>query len=129
MNPETFRSSILVVFFGLITAAIVAAQAPQAADAESAELKLLRSTNARLVKENEALKSEVVALKKQLTLGEGTTTRPAAMSNTGAAAGGAKRVVFILDATGSILNLFDAAREQLQKKVQELNADQMFAVV
>jgi len=98
-------------------------------DTTAAELRLLRSTNERLVKENQTLKAELAALKKKLAEAE-PTTRPAALS---AGGGGAlpapKKIVFMLDASGSMLNVFDEAREEVRKSIEELKPDQSFAVV
>ena len=101
----------------------------QETDAASAELKLLRATNDRLAKENAALKAELAALKKKLAEAE-PTTRPAALSAGGAGALPApKKIVFMLDASGSMLNVFDEAREEVRKSIEELKPDQSFAVV
>jgi hypothetical protein len=116
-------------FIVLLLATSLAAAQTSDSDTSAAELKLLRSTNQRLAKENDALKAEVAALKKKLSEGE-ATTRPAALS----AGGGGKiiasnRVVFILDGAGSMLNVFDRAKDDLRERISELKPDQLFAVV
>src|SRR2546426_677091 len=101
---------------GFIIAALAfienhAAMAQTANDPTAAEVRLLRSTNDRLAKENDALKAELATLKKKLAEGE-TTTRPAALSAGSDAPGAPRKIVFILDGSGSMLNVFDRAREE-----------------
>ena len=78
MNFSKLRRLLAAIVAIILAIPLIAAQAADP-DTSAAELRLLRSTNERLTRENEALKAEVAALKKKL--GEGDpTTRPAALS-------------------------------------------------
>src|SRR6266568_5609761 len=115
-----FRTLSLPIGYLAMLLALRPAHAQTAdSDTTAAELRLLRSTNERLVKENQTLKGELAALKKKLAEAE-PTTRPAALS---AGGGGAlpapKKIVFMLDASGSMLNVFDEAREEVRKSIEE----------
>ena len=59
-----------------------------------------------------------------LTLAAGPATRPAATSPAPA-----KRVVILLDATGSMMNRFDTVSREARKRVDMLAADQSFTLV
>src|SRR5262245_26828613 len=69
----------------------------------------LRTTNERLLRENEALREEIETLKKKLAEGK-PTTRPVMLS-AGAAANGTagvpRKIVYIIDASGSMMDAFD----------------------
>ena len=128
MNFSRLRRLLATIVAIILAMPLIAAQTADP-DTSAAELRLLRSTNERLTKENEALRAEVAALKKKFGEGD-ATTRPAALSAGGAGAvGGSKRVVFILDGSGSMLNVFDQAKDDLRQRVSELKPDQMFAVI
>jgi len=114
------------VFLGILLAAGVDVNAQQS-DTTAAEVRLLRNTNERLLRENEALREEVAALRKKVAEGD-AATKPAALSASGAAAV-PKRIVFIMDGSGSMLNEFDKQRDDVRRWIERLKDDQSFAVV
>src|SRR5215204_4818954 len=94
-SPNMWR--LIVAAVGLVLFTGESARA-QESDSANAEIRLLRGTNERLVRENEALRDDVEALRKTLA-DRGASTRPAALSaGSGAAsAAPAKKIVFIMD--------------------------------
>jgi hypothetical protein len=120
---------IVVVFAWLLLASEYPAWA-QESDSTNNEIRLLRTTNDRLARENDALRAEIDALRKRLVEGE-PTTRPAALSagGGGTAPAPAKRIVFIMDGSGSMLNQIDRERDDVRRQIEELKPDQLFAVV
>jgi hypothetical protein len=126
MKSATAWWLILLSMSMLVAMPVAAAQTAEP-DATAAEVRLLRITNERLLRENEALREEVAALKKKRADGE-AATKPIALSAAGAAAV-PKRYVFIMDGSGSMLNEFDKERNDVRRWIEDLKADQWFGVV
>src|SRR5689334_14152114 len=92
---------ILVLLAGFLSSASRSQALAQDSDATS-EVKQLKTTNERLLLENEALREELDALKKKLAEAK-PATRPEMLSAAGAA-NGPKKIVYIIDASGSMMD-------------------------
>lgn len=117
---------ILALLAGFFAAIWTANAFAQDSDATS-EVKILRTTNERLLRENEALREELDALKQKLAEAK-PATRPAMLSAAGAATE-PKKIVYIIDASGSMMDVFDSVRDEVRRSIEELRPDQFFAVV
>ena len=115
--------ALLAGFFLSASTSHALADEPDAAN----EVKILRTTNERLLRENEELREQVEALKKSLSEAK-PTTRPAMLSAAGPA-NGPKRIVYIIDASGSMMDAFDSVRDEVRRSIEELRPDQFFGVV
>jgi uncharacterized protein with von Willebrand factor type A (vWA) domain len=128
------KALILLTILTAVGTALATDEAPTPIDpiqTIQAENKVLRSTVARQAKEITQLQAQLDLLAHRLKIlgitGEQLEATDAAPED--AARGGKpRRVVFVIDASGSMINSFGAAKVELLKAVRSLEPSQLFNV-
>src|SRR6266446_785456 len=133
MRGAVMQRLIWLSIAALAVAVSSQAQQPSRVDderAQAAELKMLRAQVERLTKENAELRVKLTAAITPLRPTPVTQPTAATKPATALAPKGAgKKVMYLLDGSGSMVNVFDAARMEVRKAIDDLAAGDAFNVI